>query len=247
MATTIDEVLSELTEIVDWCRINNSRLGYFAALYRKVTAEVKRGIEDGRFEDGARMAKLDVLFANRYLDAFNAHRAGQLSVQSWDYAFACCRRRRLVVLQHLLLGMNAHINLDLGIAAAHTSPGTQLADLRSDFDLINDILASLIDDVQSELVHVWPGLAVLLRITNRADDEIVNFSLIKARNAAWTLAKQLAPLSKEEQQPLILDSDRKAVRLAEVVSLPGPISASALMAIRFREQGSVREIIDILT
>ena len=46
-----------------------------------------------------------------------------------------------VILQHLLLGINAHINLDLGIAAVETSPGNQLAPLKNDFDMINKLLA----------------------------------------------------------------------------------------------------------
>ncbi|HTI94128.1 MAG TPA: DUF5995 family protein, partial [Puia sp.] len=66
-ATTIDEVLSQLSGIIAESRQAGDRCGFFAALYYKVTAKVKEGIEKGQFEDGARMEKLDVLFANRYL------------------------------------------------------------------------------------------------------------------------------------------------------------------------------------
>jgi hypothetical protein len=38
------------------------------------------------------------------------------------------------VVQHVLLGMNAHINLDLGVAAAEVAPGPAIAGLRGDFD-----------------------------------------------------------------------------------------------------------------
>ena len=43
-ADTIDEVVERLTEIVEWSRAANSRLGYFAALYRKVTVKIREGI-----------------------------------------------------------------------------------------------------------------------------------------------------------------------------------------------------------
>ena len=69
-AETIDQVIEQLDDIIDWSIIRSSRLGYFAALYRKVTIKVKDGIRDGYFEDAERMERLDVIFANRYLEAF---------------------------------------------------------------------------------------------------------------------------------------------------------------------------------
>jgi len=75
-AETIDEVVDQLTEIVEWSRTANSPLGYFAALYRKVTIKVGEGIADGIFDDGDRMERLDMIFATRYLHAVEAHRAG---------------------------------------------------------------------------------------------------------------------------------------------------------------------------
>ena len=66
---TIDDVLADLDVILEKSLAAPSRLGYFAALYRKVTAKVKEGIESGFFDDGPRMEQLDVVFASRYLDA----------------------------------------------------------------------------------------------------------------------------------------------------------------------------------
>jgi hypothetical protein len=57
LAQSIDEVIARLADIIDVSDISrqeSSRLGYFAARYRKVTASVKQGILDERFEDGAR-------------------------------------------------------------------------------------------------------------------------------------------------------------------------------------------------
>ncbi len=71
-AKTIDEVIQQLEKIVGWARDNQGRLGYFAALYRKVTVKVKEGIADGFFKDAMRMERLDVIFANRYLEALRA-------------------------------------------------------------------------------------------------------------------------------------------------------------------------------
>ena len=61
---TINEVLLKLDEIVEECRIRQSRIGYFAILYRQVTRRVKEGILQGEFEDNLRMEKLDVLLGS---------------------------------------------------------------------------------------------------------------------------------------------------------------------------------------
>lgn len=92
---------------------------------------------------GARRARLDVAFARRHLDALDAWRERRAPSLSWRIAFEAARSRSLLVLQHMLLGMNAHINLDLGIAAAETSPGGSLAALHGDFLAINGGLAAI--------------------------------------------------------------------------------------------------------
>ena len=77
---------------------------------------MKDGINNKDFEDGVRMERLDVTFANRYLDAFYSWIAGKQITNSWKIAFDSVAQSKSLVIQHLLLGMNAHINLDLGIA-----------------------------------------------------------------------------------------------------------------------------------
>jgi hypothetical protein len=56
---TIDDVLGALREVVDDCIGTGSRIGYFAALYRQVALAVKRAIDDGVFDDGERMSRLE--------------------------------------------------------------------------------------------------------------------------------------------------------------------------------------------
>ncbi len=143
-ATSIDGVIAQLSAIVEWSKQNNSRMGYFAALYRKVTIQVKKGIADNFFDDGPRMERLDVIFANRYIQACYQYQTGQTPTHSWVCAFEKTQRWWPIVLQHLLLGMNAHINLDLGIAAAETVPPEELQSLKGDFEKINNVLAGLV-------------------------------------------------------------------------------------------------------
>jgi len=176
-ANTIDQVLEELERIIEWAERRNSRLGYFPALYRKVTLLVKSGIEECFFDDGNRMERLDVIFANRYLEAFFEYQAGKTVTLSWQLAFDAAENWPPIMLQYLLLGMNAHILLDLGIAAAGTVSSDNLPALRDDFDRINIILASQIDSVQNELSLIWPLFRPLDIAAGKVDELLARFSI----------------------------------------------------------------------
>ena len=247
-AHTIDEVIEQLDDLISYARREKSRLGYFATLYRNVTVKVKEGILAGSFEDGARMERLDVTFANRYLDAVERYRRGEEPSRCWRTSFRAAESWRPIVLQHLLLGINAHINLDLGVAAAQTSPGAQLEGLRRDFDSINDILSAMLDDVQDKLALVSPWMGVLDRVGGRTDEEILNFSIDRARGSAWRVAERLAPLGSEEAQKEIEVLDRWVDVLAFVIQYPPGISIRlATFSVRLAESHDVAKIIDTLT
>ncbi|MDP8970325.1 MAG: DUF5995 family protein [Actinomycetota bacterium] len=245
-AQTIDEVLQALDAVVDRARRDASRLGYFAAVYRKVTAKVKQGIDEGFFDDGERMRRLDVVFANRYLEALAQFERGQRPTRSWELALAAAAGWRPIILQHLLVGINAHINLDLGIAAAQTAPGQALAGLRRDFDRINEILALLIAQIQRDIDEVSPWIALLDRIGGRSDEELVKFSLEVARTTAWWFATELAPLDPDQWAGATRARDTSTARMARVVLHPGLLSAG-LLAIRSRETNQVPRVIDVLS
>src|SRR5579864_1769500 len=86
-AETIEQVIHALDDIIAWAWTEKSRIGYFAALYRRVTCSVKAGIDQGKFQNGPLMEQLDVIFANRYLQAYEQFRAGQAPTLSWQLAF----------------------------------------------------------------------------------------------------------------------------------------------------------------
>ena len=166
-ATSINEVITILDEIILESEKNKDPSGYFAALYRKVTLNVKEGIKTGYFEDGERMEKLDVIFANRYINAYYIHQRKGINMLSWKKAFDLSAKYWPIVLQHLLIGMNAHISLDLGIAAAQISKNKNIEDLKSDFNKINDVLSSLVVKVENDLSKIWPTLKYILKLTKK--------------------------------------------------------------------------------
>lgn len=188
---TIDEVISALDSIIEKECVNNSCMAYFPILYRKVTIRIKEGIHNNEFENNPRMEKLDVLFANRYIDAYESLGANNSFTKSWKNAFEAAKSGKLLVMQHLLLGINAHINLDLGIAVAQTvGDDGELMDFENDFNKINAILGSMIANVESKIISVSPLFGLLDKFGKGREDKLVSFSINIARDGAWLFANQ---------------------------------------------------------
>ena len=244
--TTIGEVISALTEIIESARAGASRLGYFASLYRRVTQTVKDDIAAGKFQNGPLVERLDVVFASRYLDAFAQFQAGATPTQSWLTAFQTAADPRPIILQQLLLGINAHINLDLGIATAAVAPGDQLPGIKPDFDRINDVLATLVATVENELAEVSPSIHLLEEVGMRTESTIINFSLEKARAQAWATAQKFAGMPADRVPDATVQLDGEVALLADAVAHP-LFGSIALDAIRITETNDVRRVIDVLS
>ncbi len=246
-ANTIDDVIDELGKIIDWAKENDSRLGYFPALYRMVTIRIKEGIAAGEFENGPRMEKLDVVFANRYLSAFHAWQADQPFTESWKVTFDAAEKWRYIVLQHLFVGMNAHINLDLAIAAAKVAPGDGIFDLEPDFKKITNILNDLTESVQNDLAEVWPLLRILKMFSGRIEDWLAGMGMTIARDIAWGNAVNLSKLNRAELAKQIGQLDRDVAALGKLILSPSWLGNIVVRFIRLGEWKSVDEVIDIFS
>lgn len=247
-AESIDAVIARLDAIIDQAIVENDRLGFFAVLYRTVTAAVKQGIAAGRFEDGPRMERLDVVFANRYLAAFHAHRNNGSPTRSWQVAFGAGQSRRTVIMQHLLLGMNAHINLDLAIAASEVCPGAAIAGLERDFNEINTVLATLENDVEAQVCSLSPWIDKLDHIDPKAGRVVANFSIDRARACSWEVAQRLARLSGDARDLAIAAIDLDVAALARLIERPIGVGINFnLFLVRLRESQDTRKIIQTLS
>ena len=233
--SSIENVLNKMDDIVDQCKQQNLRTGYFAVLYRFVTQRIKKGIDNGEFDDNDRMEKLDTLFAQRFFDAFDAYynSSGKPVTTSWQHAFDSANSPDYIVMQHMLLGINAHINLDLGIAAAETMEGEDLELIHDDYDHINAILASLVDDVTSNMSRISLFFGPLIRLAGNADDMLVKFSIIAARDGAWEFA--LKYTAARDKELAIRERDKKISNLAGRLTSSGPLLSFILKIIRWGE------------
>jgi hypothetical protein len=151
-----DEVVT-LDRLVNQYRAEQSRLGFFAAVYRQMTASVWRCLTpqpgQRRIAYPTLMADFIHIFAGRYYDALQDPRG---CTESWRLAFEAGDAPMVV---HLLASMNAHIRLDLGLAlAAATRDETTCQLFRKDFDIINKLVSGYDPTNQLLGVPTPPGM-----------------------------------------------------------------------------------------
>lgn len=245
-ANTIDDVISQLDTIINWSIANKSRVGYFAVLYRRMTVAVQQGIVNHIFEDGKRMEQLDVDFANRYFAAWDSYANRQPCSNSWKLAFDACQNSGLICLQHLILGINTHINLDLCIATAECCPGDKIFDLQTDFNKINDVIAIQSQLIQDTLCKIWFPLKALNKIGNNQEKAVLNFSIDTARSCSWANAIALAHADNQTKETMISQIDRTVVAIGNKVISPGFWINFILKPVRLMESSDVSTIINLL-
>ncbi len=211
--------------------------GFFAAMYARVTDRVQAAITDGRFGDGERMARFTSTFADWYLGPRDGSRPRPAC---WKAADDVSGDRRLLIVQHLLLGINAHVNHDLPQVVVELADGEASLDvLRPDFDAINDILAETQPDVLRDLGRVagWTQLAV-----SRGGGRVFNFSLGRARSQAWQTAQRIHRLDDSERAGEVAELDRLVSVLAHLITRPSAPVAWLLAMPRWLEDDDPRVV-----
>jgi hypothetical protein len=236
---TIDDVLGALRTVVDDAAAAGDRVGLFATVYRQVTAAVAKGVRDGRFDDPERLSRFDAVFAGRYLRALTSWQGGHDPGRSWRLALRAAEDDGAALVQHVVLGVNAHINLDLAVAAAQTAPGAQIGTFKGDFEAINDVLIDVLCRLQGALGELSPLLDKLDAVLGRLDEQILGFAVERARSEAWEAAVLLAGQTGEARHATVRMLDRYAYGLGRIVLAPPFPAPAALVVVRSAERTPV--------
>jgi hypothetical protein len=216
--------------------------GYFLALYSRVTERIGASIANGNFDDGPRLDQFATQFASHYLVAANDHAHGP---RCWQACWNVAADQRLLIVQHLLLGINAHVNYDLPRAVVEIADERgDLLSIRHDFDTVNDVLAATYVDVIKDLDRVsrWVNGAARL-----GGGRAFNFSLALARTRAWQAAAAMYPLSAEGRRAYSEQLDQLVSVLAYLITKPSPVVRPLLsLARRLEEHDSAKVVATLL-
>lgn len=190
---SIQDVVALMNKI-DAALPDSDGLKWFNKLYNMVTQAVAQAIDAGRFANGAHVGKLDVLFANRYFNAFVLNAKGGNAARAWRPLLQYRQRPGVSRLQFALAGMNAHINHDLALAVFDTCRAENIVPERGtpfsdDFLVVNDILEET--ENASTPILLTGMLGTLERGLGHVDNTLAMWSVRHARDSAWTNAEVL--------------------------------------------------------
>src|SRR4051795_518683 len=163
---------------------------FFLGTYLRTTRAVGEAMEAGLFEDPAWVADWDVDFAGLYLDALDHHRKDPAAPpKTWRRAFGA--DPGLPPEAHVLLGMNAHINVDLPQALIAVIPPEDFTDAaicarrRRDHQRIDAILAARVAAEDAELQQVGGRRTALDRVLAPANRSASRVFLRESRRKVW--------------------------------------------------------------
>ncbi len=175
-----------------------SALRPFLATYLRTTLAVGDAVAEGRFEDPAWVGRWDAVFADLYLTALDAHLADDAAravPRPWRLAFAVPPGRH--PLQHVLVGVNAHVNFDLPQALLAVLSASELDDpgvmdrRRRDHERIDGVLAARVAAEDSELAASGPR-SLLDRVLTPLNRLASRRFLREARVKVWHNTLELA-------------------------------------------------------
>ncbi len=164
---------------------------HFLATYRRVTLAVGGAAGSGLVEDPDWLARWDVAFAELYLRALTAHRAGpEQAPGPWRAAFAA--PADLHPYLHVLLGMNAHINYDMPqsllqvLTEADTGDPALMASRARDHHALDRVIVGLVPSESRHLVRAAaaaPGVLdrLLLPVSRAASARLLR----ESREQVW--------------------------------------------------------------
>jgi hypothetical protein len=247
--TTIDEVVAAIEGIIAWSIANESRLGYFAALYKRITIAIRTAVAQNLFQNGPRMELFDVTFASRYFAALNGYfHPGAFPQPShcWRVAFDGAALPEPIIVQHMLAGVNAHIDLDLGIAVEQVAPGPKLPSIHTDFNTVNQVLAAQVNGVVDEIDDLSPVLSDIYDVLMKNEIDLIGDALLIFRDGAWRFAELLAAEPPFAHPPTIMIKDLEVAKFGTLILYPPPLLASIVAAIASKESRDIVHNIQVL-
>ncbi|REA05905.1 hypothetical protein DEQ92_06510 [Haloferax sp. Atlit-6N] len=164
------------------------RRAAFLTIYVRVTAEVDRGLGGGEFTDPEWVADYLVTFADHYRRAFRAFERGDHDdvPDPWQLSFETALAGESLVVQDVLLGVNAHVNYDLALALHEVGIDPDRPAKYDDHRRINRVLRRLVDEEQDLIAERYAdGVADIDESLGRFDEALSFFTLREGRRNAW--------------------------------------------------------------
>lgn len=238
---TVQQPITERmqTLVQAWIQASDKR-AIFLNCYLLMTRNMLTAIESGEFHDADWVRPLLQRFADYYFEALEAYDHGSPTTPKvWQRAHDAAQRKKVAVLQHLLLGVNAHINFDLVLTLVELLEGewNELdEDVRTmrytDHCQVNAIIGRTIDAVQDEVIEVLlPEMDYVDRLLGPFDEWMTSRLISRWREEVWQHAVQLLECSTQADRTRLQQRIEKRTlkRAGAILFEDGPVAISSLI------------------
>jgi hypothetical protein len=221
---TLDDVTDCLSTLEKRFIEAHDRRAIFATAYLTITEAMKGGLAAGRFGDNPWVAIYVRAFARLYVAAIYAYDQGDMEnvPQAWRVAFDLCAAGDGLVIQHLVLGINAHVNHDLPFALVAVGIDPDRPGRYDDHTSVNVVLGAALDALQDHVERLYsPVLRLFDNLFGRLDDNM-SFSMVKnARENAWHVCLELLEAQNDvDYKTAKRKVNKTAGELAEMIARP---------------------------
>lgn len=145
---SIHDVIHQMKTIeTELANTDMKNLIAFNRTYLIITEAVTKKLGSGYFKDDRLMERFDIKFARYYFDALKDYSENTNCPPAWKLLFDLCKKDNTYQFIYMALGVNAHVNNDLGQSLY------DIADYgyKIDFDKVNDVINTQIPLVISSL------------------------------------------------------------------------------------------------
>lgn len=230
-ATTMaekDPVIERMQALIEQWEQTDDRRADFLSCYRLMTSNMLTAIDAGEFHDSTWVTALLHHFAEYYFVALEDYERGSSGTAAiWRLTFDAAAQGEVMVLQNLLLGINAHINYDLVLALVDLLEPEWIAltpQLRQrryeDHCHVNTIIGQTVDSVQEQVVDpVSPAMGLVDDLLGPVDEWIASRMIAGWREAVWNAAVQILDCHhREERETLRVQIEVDALRRARTIA-----------------------------
>jgi hypothetical protein len=216
------------TQVARWEAQSDPR-SIFLSCYQMMTRNMLAAIERCEFDDPAWVGRLLERFAGYYFIALETYDRDPASAPAvWQQAHASARDAKLLALQKLLLGVNAHINYDLVLTLAEVLEpewaglsAPRRGERYADHCRVNAVIARTIDAVQDQVLEpAMPGLALVDNLLGRLDEQAISGLIARWRDSVWRHATSLLETGAPDRRALLIQQvEDEALRRARAIAL----------------------------
>jgi hypothetical protein len=190
-------ILERMLEVIKQWEDQSDQRAIFLNCYAMMTRNMLSAIEQQEFKDPAWVDRLLHRFADYYFIALDAYEHNPSTAPPvWQVTHDITQTEDRLVLQKLLLGVNAHINYDLVFTLVELLEPewaelseTRRAERYADHCYVNEVIGRTIDAVQDTVLEpAMPVMDIVDKLLGPLDEMMLSRLITNWRDRVWNYA-----------------------------------------------------------